>query len=160
MLLQRRDPLFDFMRRHYPADRFVSGFSQAVNGGETKRWPIALDAVEENDKLVIRASLPGIDPEEIKVTIKDGVLTIVGETKVEEEEEKVGNFLIQERRTGSFHRAVCLPDTVDVDQAETNYDEGVLTVVFPKAESKRARQLTVTAGKAITSGQAPKSDKK
>ena len=159
MLLQRWDPLFDFRRRHYTTDRFVRGFPQAVNGGETKRWSIALDAVEEDDKLVVRASLPGIAPEEIKVTIEDGVLTIVGETKVDEEG-KVGNYLIRERRTGSFHRAVRLPDTVDVDQAETNYDEGILTVAFPKAESKRARQLTVTSGKALTSGQEPKSGKK
>ena len=101
MLLQRWDPLFDFRRRHYTTDRFVRGFPQAVNGGETKRWSIVLDAVEEDDKLVVRASLPGIAPEEIKVTIEDGVLTIDGETKVDEEG-KVGNYLIRERRTGSF----------------------------------------------------------
>ena len=159
MLLQRWDPLFDFRRRHYTTDRFVRGFPQAVNGGETKRWSIAVDAVEEDDKLVVRASLPGIAPEEIKITIEDGVLTIDGETKVDEEG-KVGNYLIRERRTGAFHRAMRLPDTVDVDQAETNYDEGNLTVAFPKSESKRARQLTVTSGKAVTSGQEPKSDKK
>ena len=120
---------------------------------------MAVDAVEEDDKLVVRASLPGIAPEEIKITIEDGVLTIDGETKVDEEG-KVGNYLIRERRTGSFHRAMRLPDTVDVDQAETNYDEGILTVAFPKSESKRARQLTVTSGKAVTSGREPKSDKK
>ena len=159
MLLQRWDPLFDFRRRHYTTDRFVRGFPQAVNGGETKRWSIAVDAVEEDDKLVVRASLPGIAPEEIKITIEDGVLTIDGETKVDEEG-KVGNYRIRERRSGSFHRAMRLPDTVDVDQAETNYDEGILTVAFPKSESKRARQLTVTSGKAVTSGQEPKSDKK
>ncbi len=158
MLLQRWDPLFDFRRRHYTTDHSVRGFPQAVNGDKT-RWSIALDAVEEDDKLVVRASLPGIAPEEIKVTIEDGVLTIDGETKVDEEG-KVGNYLIRERRTGSFHRAVRLPDTVDVDQAETNYDEGILTVAFPKAESQRAKQLTVTSGKAVTSGQEPKSDKK
>ncbi len=159
MLLQRWDPLFDFRRRYYTTDRFVRGFPQAANGGGIKKWSIALDAVEEDDKLVVRASLPGIAPEEIKVTIEDGVLTIDGETKVDEEG-KVGNYLIRERRTGSFHRAMRLPDTVDVDQAETNYDEGILTVAFPKVESKRARQLTVTSGKAVTSGQEPKSDKK
>jgi len=148
MLLQRWDPLFDFRRRHYIADRVRHGFPQTVDAVEPKRWSIALDAVEEDEKLVVRASLPGIDPDEIKVTIEDGVLTIDGETKVDEEG-KVGNYLIRERRTGSFHRSVRLPDSVDVDQAETNYDEGVLTVAFPKAESKRAKQLTVTSGKAL-----------
>ena len=159
MLLQRWDPLFDFRRRHYTTNRVNRGFPQGINGEGANRWSIALDAVEEDDKLVVRASLPGVAPEEIKVTIEDGVLTIDGETKVDEEG-KVGNYLIRERRTGSFHRAVRLPDTVDVDQAETNYDEGILTVAFPKAESKRAKQLTVTSGKAITSGEASTSDRK
>jgi len=150
MLLQRWDPLFDFRRRHYIADRTRHGFPQTVDAVEPKRWSIALDAVEEDEKLVVRASLPGVDPDEIKVTIEDGVLTIDGETKVDDEA-KVGNYLIRERRAGSFHRSVRLPDSVDVDQAETNYDEGVLTVAFPKAESKRAKQLTVTSGKALKS---------
>ena len=138
MLLQRWDPLFDFRRRHYIADRTCHGFPQTVDALEPKRWSIALDAVEEDGKLVVRASLPGVDSDEIKVTIEDGVLTIYGETKVDDEA-KVGNYLIRERRAGSFHRSVRLPDSVDVDQAETNYDEGVLTVAFPKAESKRAK---------------------
>ena len=150
MLLQRWDPLFDFRRRHYIADRTRHGFPQTVDAVGPKRWSIALDAIEEDEKLVVRASLPGVDPDEIKVTIEDGVLTIDGETKVDDEA-KVGNYLIRERRAGSFHRSVRLPDSVDVDQAETNYDEGVLTVAFPKAESKRAKQLTVTSGKALKS---------
>ena len=148
MLLQRWDPLFDFRQRHYIADRVRHGSPQTEDAVEPKRWSIALDAVEEDGKLVVRASLPGIDPDEIKVIIEDGVLTIGGETKVDDEA-KVGNYLIRERRTGSFHRSVRLPDSVDVDQAETDYDEGVLTVAFPKAESKRAKQLTVTSGKAL-----------
>ena len=99
---------------------------------------------------MVRASLPGVDSDEIKVTIEDGVLTIDGETKVDDEV-KVGNYLIRERRAGSFHRSARPPDSVGVDKAETNYDEGVLTVAFPKAESKRAKQLTVTSGKALKS---------
>ena len=150
MLLQRWDPLFDFRRRHYIAYRTRHGFAQTVDAAEPKRWSIALDAVEEDGKLVVRASLPGVDSDEIKVTIEDGVLTIDGKTKVDDEA-KVGNYLIRERRAGSFHRSVRLPDSVGVDKAETNYDEGVLTVAFPKAESKRAKQLTVTSGKALKS---------
>ena len=150
MLLQRWDPLFDFRWRHYIANRTRHGFPQTVDAVEPKRWSIALDAVEEDEKLVVRASLPSVDPDEIKVTIEDGVLTIDGETKVDDEA-KVGNYLIRERRAGSFHRSVRLPDSVDVDQAETNYDEGVLSVAFPKAWSKRAKQLTVTSGKALKS---------
>ena len=114
MLLQRWDPLFDFRRRHYIADRTRHGFPQTVDTAGPKRLSIALDAVEEDEKLVVRASLPGVDPDENKVTIKDGVLTIDGETKVDDEA-KVGNYLIRERRAGSFHRSVRLPDSVEVD---------------------------------------------
>ena len=152
MLLQRWDSLFDFRRRHYIADRTRHGFPQTVDAAEPKRWSIALDAVEEDGNLVVRASLPGVDSDEIKVTIEDGVLTIDGETKVDDEA-KVGNYLIREHRAGSFHQSVRLPDSVDVDQKETNYDEGVLTVAFPKVESKRAKQFTVTSGEALKSGE-------
>ena len=152
MLLQRWDPPFDFRRRHYIADRTRHGFPQTVDAAEPKRWSIALDAVEEDGKLVVRASLLGVDSDEIKVTIEDGVLTIDGETKVDDEA-KVGNYLIRERRAGFFHRSARLPDSVGVDKAETNYDEGVLTVAFPKAESNRAKQLTVNSGKALKSDQ-------
>ena len=150
MLIQRWDTLIEFRRRHYIADRTRHGFPQPVDAVEFKRWSIALDAVEEDEKLVVRASQPGVDPDEIKVTIEDDVLTIDGETKVDDEA-KVGNYLIRERRAGSFRRSARLPDSVGVDKAETNYDEGVLTVAFPKAESKRAKQLTVNSGKALKS---------
>ena len=150
MLLQRWNPLFDFRRRHYFADRTRQGFPQTLDAAEPKRWSIALDAVEENEKLVVRASLAGVDLDKIKVIIEDGVFTIDGETKVDDEV-KVGNYLFWERRAGSFHRSVRLTESVDVDQAGTNYDEGVLTVAVLKAESKRAKQLTVTNEKALKS---------
>ena len=114
MLLQRWDPLFDFRRRHYIANRTPHGFPQIVDTVKPKRWSIALDAVEEDEKLVVRAPLPGVHPDEIKVTIEDGVLTFDGETKVDDKA-KVGNYLIRERRASSFHRTVRLPDSVDVD---------------------------------------------
>jgi len=84
MLLQRWNPLFGFKRRHYIADPTRLGCPQTVDAVEPKRWSIALDGVEEYEKLVVRASLPGVDPDEIKVTIEDGVLTIDGETKVDD----------------------------------------------------------------------------
>ena len=77
--------------------------------------------------------------------ITDDVVTPI----TKEHERKEGNYLMRERRTGSFHRSLRLPDTVDVDNAAPTYDEGVLTISFPKAESKRAKHLTVTTGKEL-----------
>ena len=148
MLLKRWDPLFELGRMHHNMDRIWRGVPFAVDGRETGRWSIPLDAVEEGEKLVVRASLPGISPDDIKVTVEDGVLSINGRSKVEEER-KEGGYLMRERRTGSFHRSLRLPDTADVDNAETIYDNGVLTITFGKVESKRAKHLTVTTGKAL-----------
>ena len=98
--------------------------------------------------------LPGIDPENIDVSIDHGVLTIKGRTEGEAEDQREdGNYMVRERRSGSFIRSLRLPETVDADQAKPNYDNGVLTITLPKAESKKAKHLTVTVGKALEGGE-------
>jgi len=92
--------------------------------------------------------VPGVKPEDIEVTIEDGILSIKGET-TEEHEVKEGEYLMRERRSGSFHRSVRLPDTVDADKAETGYANGVLTIKLPKVEAKKAKRLEVTVGKEL-----------
>lgn len=73
------------------------------------------------------------------------MLTIRGQSEYESEH-KEGNYLMRERRTGSFHRALRLPDTVDTDQAHPFYEHGVLTITIPKEESKKAKQLQISVG--------------
>ena len=101
-----------------------------------------LDVVQEGDNILVHASLPGVKPKDIQVTIENEVLTIAGETRTDHEERN-GNYLMRERRVGKFHRSQRLPDTVDTEKAETRYEDGVLTVTFPKVESKRAKRLEV-----------------
>jgi HSP20 family protein len=103
------------------------------------------------DNILVHASLPGIHPDDINVSIEDNVSTIKAQTRMENESTN-NNYLMHERRLGSFHRSLRLPDTVDTDQATTNYQYGVLTIAFPKVESKRARQLKVTASSTLESG--------
>ena len=148
MVLQRWDPIFEIRRMHHDMDRFWRRVPHTVNGRGTTGWSIPLDAVEEGDELVVRASLPGISASEIDVSVEDGVLSIKAETKVDEER-KEGSYLVRERRSGSFHRSLRLPKTVDTDMAETTYEDGVLTITFPKAESKKAKHLTISKGKAL-----------
>lgn len=148
MVLRVWEPGFGLRRMHHRMDRPWRGLPASVDGRETVNWSIALDAIEEEDKLVFRATLPGVNPDDINVTIEDHVLSIDGKTN-EEHERNEGNYLMRERRTGSFHRSLRLPDTVDVDNAAPTYDNGVLTISFPKAESKRAKHLTVTTGKEL-----------
>lgn len=75
------------------------------------------------------------------------MLTIRGQTAGEQERTE-GNYLMRERHTGRFHRALRLPDTLDTEKAQPRYDNGVLTIAFPKVAAKQSRQLTVQVGNA------------
>ena len=110
-----------------------------------ERWSVPLDVAEDGDSIVVRATVPGVDPSDIQVNIEDGVLTISAET-AEENEVKGESYLLRERSTGSYRRLLRLPDTVDADKAESSYQHGVLTVTFPKQEAKKSRRIEVQVG--------------
>ena len=123
MVLQRWYPMHELQRMHRAMNRRWPGFGFAFDGIERKDWAIPLDVVEEGDDLLIRASLPGVSAEEIDVSIEDHVLTIKAEAKTADEHKENG-YLIKERRSGSFHRSLRLPETVDADKAKTLYENG------------------------------------
>ncbi len=151
MVLQRWDPFTDLRRMQQDMDRLWRGFLPAGDHPEIESWAIPLDVAQEGDNIVVHASLPGVKPDDIQVSIENNVLTIKGQTK-EEKEHKEGDYLMRERRVGSFHRSLRLPDTVDTDKVKPYYEDGVLTVAFSKMESKKAKQLKVTAGKVLEGG--------
>ena len=142
MVLQRWDPFRDLRRIENTMDRFWRGFGAHETGG----WAVPLDVVQDGDSIVIHGTLPGVKAEDISVTFDDGVLEIKAESKTDHEEQN-GNYLIRERRAGKFRRVIRLPDSVDADKAETRYEDGVLTVTFPKVEARKAKVLEVNAGK-------------
>ena len=134
MAIQRWNPFID-----------VRPFNRARFGTfESGRWPIPIDVVSEGDDVVVRASIPGLKPEDISVTLEDRLLTIQGETGASGEVEK-GDYLLRERRVGRFSRSLRLPISADVDKAQPTYENGVLTVTIPLQESGKARQLEVKA---------------
>jgi HSP20 family protein len=106
-------------------------------------WNIAIDVVQKKDDYEVRASVPGIKPEEIDVSIEDNVLTIKAEKKTESETEDE-NYLVREHRTGSFYRALRLPDTIDTEKVKSRYEDGILTIALPKAEEKKRKQIKVS----------------
>jgi HSP20 family protein len=127
-------------------DQLWHSFSSGGGEGQdVENWAIPLDVVQEGDNIVVKASVPGVNPEDIDVSIENDVLTIKGQTK-EEREHQEGNYLMRERRSGSFYRALRLPDTVDSDNAQPHYEHGVLSITFPKMESKRAKRLQISSG--------------
>ena len=152
MMLERRGPFTELRQIQDNMDRMWKRFGSFnhEDGGGIEAWAAPLDVVADGDDFVVRASMPGVSPSDIQVSIEENVLTIRGET-ASHFENTDGNYLMRERRSGSFHRSLRLPDTVDQDRAEPRYEHGVLTVTLPKAEAKRARQFEVK----VSEGPAP-----
>ena len=145
MTMQRRDPFADFRRVDDLVSRFFGGAPRVAAAPFAERRDFPMDVIREGDALIVRASLPGVSPDEIGVTIEDGLLTIEGET-AGETEKREGEYLLRERRSGRFRRALRLPGSVDADKASPRYENGVLTISLPKREEKKARRLEIKAG--------------
>ena len=143
MVLQRWYPFNELRQAH---SRHWRAFDIARVSGEngTSKWAVPLDVIQDGDNIVVRASMPGIKPDDISITIENDVLTVKGESNGEV---KDGSYLMKERRSGTFHRALRLPDTIDVDNADTSYENGVVSITFPKVESKKVKRLELKVGK-------------
>lgn len=140
MVMQRWDAIRDLRQMEYTMNRFWRTNPSYREG--TEDWNILLDVIQMKDDIVVKASIAGVKPEGIRVTVEDNVLTLKAERKPESEGPGV-TYLIQERPTGSFYRALRLPDTVDTGKIESEYENGVLTVTLPKAEEKKKKQIEI-----------------
>lgn len=109
----------------------------------TAEWAPAVDIKEEAGKFVIHADIPGVTPEEIDISMEDGVLTIKGEKKSESKTEKEGYKRV-ERTYGSFYRRFSLPDTANADAISASSKHGVLEVVIPKREAVLPKKINVS----------------
>ena len=138
MAIERWTPFRDLLRFEHMHRRFGVPYHYSYAGG----WSIPLDVEKDGEDLVIKGALPGVPPSDIGITIEDGVLTLEGQTASEGERQEDG-YLLHERRTGSFRRSVRLPESVDADKAASSYEHGVVTVRFPRAESKKAKRLSL-----------------
>lgn len=108
----------------------------------TSRWAPAVDIKEEDNRFVIYADIPGVDPKDIEIVVEKGMLSIRGERNaVKEDEEKA--YKRTERLHGSFYRRFSLPDTADLDNISASGNHGVLEVSIPKQAETQARRITV-----------------
>ena len=112
-------------------------------GGEWSAFSPQVDVTETEDEIKVSAELPGLDQEDIDVSLSNGTLLIRGE-KREEKEEKGESYYRSERAYGAFRRDIPLPSAVDVEQVDAVFEQGVLTVTLPKTEEARAKKVTVT----------------
>lgn len=112
------------------------------DGGFFGRWTPPLDVYQDKDNVFVKTELPGLKKEEIEISLHEGVLSIGGERKREEESQK-GEVFRSERFFGRFQRSVTLPATVDSTKVTAAYKDGVLTVTLPKAEEAKPKQIQV-----------------
>ena len=124
--------LFDSLLPRFDDDQTATGYD----------WTPAVDIKEEDHRYIIHADVPGIQPEDIDVSLEDDVLTIRGERKLDKEEEKEGYKRI-ERVRGSFFRRFNLPDTADQNKVTAKCKDGVLEVVIEKQEKVLPKKITI-----------------
>ncbi len=110
----------------------------------TSHWRPAVDIKEEENRFVIQADIPGVDPKDIEVTMENGVLTLKGERSSDKEESHEGYTRV-ERVRGTFYRRFSLPDTANADNIEAKGKNGVLEIVLPKHEKVQPRRISVNS---------------
>src|SRR5215207_2141495 len=121
-------------------DETYGGLSYQPGGQQRAQqlteWAPAVDVLERDGDLVVRAELPGVRPEDVDITLQNRVLTISGERR-EEQEEQRGSYYLRERKHGSFSRSMTLPEGVDEDSIRARYENGVLEVTIAGAAAVR-----------------------
>ncbi len=145
MTIIRRGPLGDLVSLRAAMDRlFEESFvnPRSWNWGESGLVPMDV-YMTEND-FVLEASLPGVKPEAVDITVEGNTLTISGETGTSSRQEE-GATILNEIRRGSFTRTMTLPAGLEPDKAKATFEDGVLTLVIPKAEQAKPRQIKVSA---------------
>lgn len=132
MNLIPRSSLFDL-------DRFFANTLMPFQAQDsTSAFSPRVDITERDNKYEFSAELPGVTKDDVKITLKDGVLTIDAETKQEEKEERDGRVVRQERRYGKFVRSFDLGGDIKEDDINAHFENGILTVTTPKSNGREA----------------------
>lgn len=111
-------------------------------GGALRRWMPPMDLVESGDHFILRADLPGMGEDDVKIELEDSTLTISGERKAEHEAKGEGFYRV-ERATGAFSRSLTLPKGVDPEAVTARFDRGVLEVRIPKPAERKPRRISI-----------------
>ncbi|HEY59447.1 MAG TPA: Hsp20/alpha crystallin family protein [Anaerolineae bacterium] len=138
------EPLREMMGMRHAMDRLFDDFYSYAPATYEGYGVVDLDMYQTDNDIVIKVAVPGVKPEDLKISVTGDVLTIRGEVKVDEEV-KEANYHIRERRYGSFSRSVALPGKVVADKAVAEFKNGVLNLTLPKAEEIKPKTITVKA---------------
>jgi HSP20 family protein len=138
--LTRWDPFTELGELRSRFDRL---FDEWLDGHE-RAWTPAIDVVREDGHLVLRADLPGIKPEEVKLEVEDDILTVWGEhQESKEQKDKDKDYVRRERRYGSFRRSMALPTGVDATKITANTHDGVVEVTIPLPEKAKKETIAI-----------------
>lgn len=124
---------------NFPA---LSDFFAETEDLTPHKWAPAVDVTANDDAYIVRADIPGVKKEDLKVDITNNTLTIKGERKKEEKIEE-DKYVLIERSYGSFSRSFTLPPNVDVAKIKANYDNGVLDLILPKKEDSKPKEIAI-----------------
>jgi HSP20 family protein len=129
---------------------FNDTFSRAFGDQQEvspRAWIPPVDIYETGDSLVLKAELPGINPDEVEIRVEDSTIYLKGERKFEKEI-KEENLHRVERSYGTFTRSFALPNTIDADKVNAEYQNGILTLTIPKHEEAKPRTIKINVSKA------------
>jgi HSP20 family protein len=118
-------------------------------GWEEKIWAPSIDVIEEDDRYLVKAELPGVDEKDIDVSISGNLLTIEGEKEMESKGKRDG-YHYTESTYGSFSRSITIPSSVDVSKIDASSEKGVLEITLPKMPEAKPKKITVAKKKTET----------
>ena len=145
-VLTRFEPYREFATLQDRLNRlFQSSFGDNENALTTSSFSPAVDVYEDEHNVTLKIEVPGIDEKDLDIRVENNTLTVQGERKFEKEE-KEENYRRVERQYGSFTRSFTLPQTVDSENIQANYDKGVLEVKLAKKAEAKPKQIKVNVG--------------
>jgi len=149
MAIVRWEPFRDLLATQKEFDRlFREAFSPMFGEQDlsTRTWAPAVDIFENENNLVMKADLPGIDPKDVEIKVEDGTLYLKGERKFEKET-KEENYHRVERSYGAFSRSFSLPTSVDSEKVAAEYKDGQLILTLPKREEAKPKTIKINVSK-------------
>ena len=144
MTLVRWDPFRDLSALSHLGRALDRWPDLSASPTTTSAWAPSVDIFENDNELIVKAELPAVDPKDVELNVENNVLTISGERKLEFEDKKE-NYHRIERAYGSFSRSFSLPRLIDETKIQATYKDGVLTVLIPKHEKAKPRQIKISA---------------
>ncbi len=147
MTLVRWRPSRDLLNINSDFDRLFSDFfgnslGRRYNGSERTIYP-SIDLSESDKEFVVKAELPGVDKDNVKISLQENILTLHGE-KNQEIEEKNENYRLNERVYGVFERSIRLPNSVDAKKIKAKFKDGILSINLPKSAEAKLKEIPIS----------------